>query len=327
MSTINDKIVLEEHFALEETLQGSFQGSAAIWAELKARLLDFDDMRLREMDAHGIGLMAISLNAPAVQAVRNTHAAIDLARRANDFLAAQILRRPDRYCGFATLPLQDPDEAVLELERAVTSLGFKGVLINGFSQRGATDEVLYYDRAEYRPFWKALCTLDVPLYLHARNPLPRMVENFGSDTWLLGPTWAFAAETAVHALRLVGSGLFDELPTLKIILGHLGEGIPPMLWRMDNYSRWMNHGAKHHTTKPLRDYFRSNFFITTSGNLYEPTFDIVLREFGAKRVMFSIDYPFEDIQQSAEWFECLTLSDQERRMVGRDNAAALLKID
>ena len=270
--------------------------------------------------------MGVSLNAPAVQAIRDTQQAVETACRANDVLAEEVRRRSDRFCGFAALPMQDPEAAIAEMNRAIVQLGFKGVLVNGFSECSEDGKALYYDRPEYRAFWAKLQDLDVPFYLHPRNPLPRWFENFGGEQWLLGPTWAFGAETAVHALKLIGSGLFDQYPRLNIILGHLGEGIPPMLWRMDNYSKWMKYGPKNKATKPLSFYIRRNFYITTSGNLYKPTLDIVLREVGPDRVMFSIDYPFEDIGQSAEWFESLEISDADKAKIGRDNAKALLRV-
>ena len=116
--------------------------------------------------------------------------------------------------------------------------------MNGFSQAGEPDSALYYDLPQYRPFWRTVATLDVPFYLHPRNPLPGEIRAYEGHNWLLGPNWAFHAETAVHALRLIGSGLFDEYPNLQIILGHLGEGIPAYLWRIDNRNDWMKARAQ-----------------------------------------------------------------------------------
>ncbi len=321
---ISEKIAVEEHFGIEQTLAGSMQGSAEVWAELKTRLADFSSLRLRDMDACRIRMMGIALNAPAIQGVGNASEAVTLAKRANDLLAEQIVKRPDRFFGFAALPMQDPEAAVLELQRSIKELGFKGVLVNGFSEM--EDQALFYDAEMYRPFWKALQELDVPFYLHPRNPLPRWTENFDDHQWLLGPTWAFTAETAIHALRLIGSGLFDEFPRLNIILGHLGEGIPAMLWRMDNYSRWMKFGPKHRCSKPLTSYFRENFYFTTSGNLYAPLLDICLREFGHERIMFAIDYPFDDIEQSSRWLDSLSLDPLVKKKIGSQNAVKLLRL-
>ncbi|MGZ2434744.1 putative TIM-barrel fold metal-dependent hydrolase [Rhizobium redzepovicii] len=219
------KIALEEHFAIPETLQdsaGFVPGD--YWTELSARLLDIQDKRLRLMDAHGIEKMILSLNAPAVQAIPDKAKALEISRRANDFLAEQCVKNPNRFLGFAALPLQDPDAATQELQRCVTTLGFVGALVNGFSQEGDGTTPLYYDLPQYRSFWAEVEKLNIPFYLHPRNPLPQDSRIYAGHSWLMGPTWAFAQETAVHALRLMGSGLFDEHPALRIIVGHMGEG-------------------------------------------------------------------------------------------------------
>ncbi len=221
------KIALEEHFAIEETLLDSAGFVPEDhWPELKSRILDIQDRRVRLMDEHGIERMILSLNAPALQAIPNVHRAHELARRANDALAAEISRRPDRFSGFAALPMQAPDLAIQELQRCVSELGFKGALVNGFSEVEGSKRAVYYDLPQYWPFWQAVEQLDVPFYLHPRNPLAADAQIYDGHSWLLGPTWAFAQETAVHALRLIGSGLFDAYPSLTIILGHLGEGLP-----------------------------------------------------------------------------------------------------
>src|SRR5690554_5304335 len=182
--------------------------------------------------------MILSLNAPAVQAIPGVARAVEIARKANDALAEECAKRPDRFRAFAALPLQDPEAASRELERCVNELGFVGALVNGFSQRDEKTP-LYYDLPEYLDFWGVVSKLDVPFYLHPRNPLPQDSRIYEGHPWLMGPTWAFAQETAVHALRLMGSGLFDKYSNLNIILGHMGEGLPYMMWRIDNRNAWV----------------------------------------------------------------------------------------
>jgi 2,3-dihydroxybenzoate decarboxylase len=270
--------------------------------------------------------MVLSLNAPGIQSTHGSHQAADTARRANDFLAEQINRRPDRYAGFAALPMQDPELAAIELQRCVRDLGFRGALVHGFSQVGAPESVVYYDHLRYRPLWRVVEQLDVPFYLHPRNPLPGQVPNYEGHSWLIGPTWAFGAETAVHALRLIGSGLFDEHPRLNIVIGHFGEGLPFYLWRIDNHSKWMHDPHKYAAKRPVGDYFRSNFHVTTSGHLSSPALLHAISELGSDRIMFSADFPFEDIVEAAEWFDAAWISDADRHMIGRSNAANLLKL-
>src|SRR5271170_2595679 len=265
------KVALEEHFAIPETVadsRGYFPD--AVWEEVKSRVLDLHDRRLSLMDENGIETMLLSLNAPAVQAIPDPVKAHGIARRANDYLAEQVRKRPDRFQGLAALAMQEPERAARELERCVKDFGFRGALVNGFSQLGDADTVAYYDQAQYRPFWAAVERLDVPFYLHPRNPLPRDAKIYDGHSWLMGPIWAFAQETAVHALRLMGSGLFDAHPRLNIVLGHMGENLPFALWRVDNSNAWIPNRHSYPAKKRMREYFRENFHVTTSGNFHTP---------------------------------------------------------
>ena len=322
------KIALEEHFAIPETLQdsaGFVPGD--YWKELSARILDIHDRRLREMDAHGIEMMLLSLNAPAVQAIPDIRKASEMARRANDYLAAEVAKRPDRFQGFAALPMQDPEQAARELTRCITELGFKGALVNGFSQAGDGSEVLYYDLPRFRPFWAEVERLAVPFYLHPRNPLPQHATIYDGHPWLLGPTWAFGQETAVHALRLMGSGLFDEHPRLTIILGHMGEGLPISMWRVDNRNGWVKLPKAHPAKQPLSYYFHNNFFITTSGNFRTQSLIDSIMEIGADRILFSTDWPFENVDHAANWFDTAAISERDRRKIGRLNSELLFGLN
>jgi gamma-resorcylate decarboxylase len=322
------KIALEEHFAIEETLMDSAGFVPQDhWLELKSRLLDVQDKRLRLMDQHGVEMMVLSLNAPAIQAMTDPHQANELARRANDTLAAEVAKRPDRFRAFAALPMQEPDLATRELERCVTELDFKGALVNGFSQAGDPNIALYYDLPQYWPFWQAVERLDVPFYLHPRNPLPAYAQIYDGHPWLLGPTWAFGQETAVHALRLIGSGLFDVYPGLRMILGHFGEGLPYSMWRIDNHNAWVKASPRYKAKNKIASYFQANFFLTTSGNFRTQTLINAILEIGADRLLFSIDWPFENIDHATDWFDSASISEDDRLKIGRLNAIGLLKLE
>jgi 2,3-dihydroxybenzoate decarboxylase len=319
------KIALEEHFALPETLADSTRyARGPSWSLLEQRLLDLHDHRVSQMDAHGIAYAILSLNSPAIQAIANPSRAIEIARHANDVLADTVSRKPNRLGGFAALPLQDPDAAAEELTRAVRELGFKGALVNGFSQVGSGEDVMYYDHPAYAGFWQRVEDLDVPFYLHPREPLPSREPIYDGHPWLLGPVWAFAAETAVHALRLMCSGLFDRHPRLTLILGHLGEGLPYNVWRIDHRLRKMPQGIPARRT--ITEYLRSNVFLTTSGNFRTPTLVDAIAEVGADRVLFSVDYPFEETADAAEWFDTVPLPERDRLAIGCENAAKLFKL-
>ncbi len=322
------KIALEEHFAIPETLMDSAGFvPESYWPELKGRLLDIQDRRLAEMDRHGIEMMILSLNAPAVQAIADTAKADEIARRANDHLAEQVARRPRRFQAFAALPMQDPELAIKELERCVTTLGFRGALVNGFSQSAGYAAPVYYDLPQYWPFWARVEQLDVPFYLHPRNPLAEDSRIYEGHPWLLGPTWAFGQETAVHALRLIGSGLFDSHPKLRIVLGHLGEGLPYSMWRIDHRNGWVKAPARHKAKRKIRDYFNSNFYLTTSGNFRTQTLIDAILEIGADRILFSVDWPFENVDHAADWFNGTSISESDRVKIGRRNAIELFKLD
>jgi gamma-resorcylate decarboxylase len=321
------KVALEEHFAIAETLQDS-AGFApeADWPELKGRLLDIQDRRLREMDAHGIEMMLLSLNAPAVQAIPNLEKADEIARRSNDFMAEQIVRQPKRFAGLAALPMQTPELATRELTRCVKELGFCGALVNGFSQVADNPSGIYYDIKAYWPFWAEVERLDVPFYLHPRNPLPKDAAIYEGHRWLLGPSWAFGQETAVHALRLMGSGLFDAHPKLNIVIGHMGEGLPYSMWRIDNHNKWMRVQNNYPAKRTIGEYFRENFYITTSGNFRTQTLIDAMLEIGSDKILFSTDWPFENIDHASDWFDAAPISEIDRQKIGRDNARALFHL-
>jgi 2,3-dihydroxybenzoate decarboxylase len=278
------------------------------------------------MDENGMEMMLLSLNAPAIQARPDAMVAKDLSKKANDFLAEEVAKKPDRFQALAALPLQDPDMAIDELQRCVKQLGFKGALVNGFSQIGTAHSAVYYDLPQYRSFWAVVESLDVPFYLHPRNPLPEHSQIYEGHSWLLGPTWAFGQETAVHALRLMGSGLFDVHPRLKIILGHMGEGLPYSMWRIDNRNGWVNAPPTYTAKRRIADYFRENFYLTTSGNFRTQTLIDAILEIGADRILFSTDWPFENVDHAANWFDQSSISEGDRIKIGRTNAIKLFKL-
>ena len=325
---MDGKIGLEEHFSFEDTIEDS-NGflDPSVWPELKSRLLDFSDKRLRFMDKYGMEVMILSLNAPAVQGIPNVKKAIEIAKKSNDLLAEQVAKRPNRFRALAALPMQDPEMAAKELKRCVEELNFCGVLVNGFSQIEKLDSAIYLDLKKYWPFWGVVEELDVPFYLHPRNPLPSMAQIYEGHPWLLGPTWAFGQETAVHALRLMGSGLFDEYPKIKIILGHLGEGLPYNMWRVDHRNSWVKAKPQYPAKKKIVDYFNSNFYVTTSGNFRTQTLIDAILEIGSDRILFSSDYPFEGIEEAALWFDNTSISERDRVKIGRTNSNELFKLN
>jgi 2,3-dihydroxybenzoate decarboxylase len=314
------KIALEEHFMHPDFFE--YFGKTAInispdlFGKAREALLDFGERRLAAMDVIGVEKSILSLAGPGVQAEKRTETAVKLAHKVNDFLAEEIAKQPTRFGGFAHLAMQDPAGAADELERCVRELGMQGGMING--QTGGT----YLDDDRYAPFWERVSDLKVPIYIHPNNP-PEQVHMFHDHPELFGPVWSWTVETATHALRLMFSGTFDRYPGAKLILGHLGETLPYLLWRLD--SRWeiSNRGEMRLEQKPS-DYFKKNIWMTTSGMCADAPLRCALDMAGDDRVMFSVDYPFERPEEAGDWIEAAPLTDTERAKVCHLNAKALL---
>jgi len=318
------KIAVEEHFlphGLEELISG-VGWSAEEWRRVIDRLQDVG-RRLEEMDRHSIEVAVLSLGAVGIQDVVEPARAVELARRANDALAELVRAHPSRFAGLAALPLQDPAAAADELTRAVTELGLRGALVNGYSSVGDLDTAAYYDANRYLPFWERVEALGVPFYLHPRNPLPGQRRIYEGRSELLGPTWAFAVETGTHALRLITSGLFDRYPRLTLVLGHLGEFLPFALNRLEQR---ISHVPHVRLERPPTQVLRDNFFITTSGNNHTASLIGVLFELGADRLLFAADYPFEELRDGVEWFDAVPISEADRLKIGRTNAERLFRL-
>lgn len=319
------KIALEEHFNLRQ-----FAGELPQYVdpeamtEIRGRLLDLGAMRLQEMDAADIGYSLLSLTAPGVQAEPDPQLAAARARDANDALAEVVAATPAHYGGFASLPMQDPQAAVPELERCVTQLGFPGVMLNGFTTTPDGQDGWYYDCDRFLPFWERAESLGVPVYLHPRDPLPANQGIYAGHPELMGAVWSFTVETATHALRLMTSGLFDRFPELKIILGHLGETLPFNMWRIEHRVSYM--GDLRRFSKPLGDYLRANFYVTTSGNFDNTALAATLARLGAEHVLFASDYPYESMREAADWFDSAPLSETDRGKIGRGNAEKLFHL-
>ena len=322
------KIVFEEHMAIPETVAEtrSFAGDSGRWDDFTLQLMDVGARRLGNMDDTGIEFALLSLNAPGIQRILDTDEAIRVARKGNDAIAEAMARHPDRYGGLAALPMQDPDAASSELTRCINELGFKGAIVNGFTQKDVPDSAIYYDIPEYRPFWATVSELDVPFYLHPRMQIPSRAQNYEGHPWLMSAPWGFAVETSIHSLRLCGSGLFDDYPNLRIVIGHLGEFIPHGLWRIDARMRFSPRDYR--GSRPLGEYFLDHFVVTTSGFFNDPAFRNTLDVMGTDKVFFCADYPFESMQDAATWYDATQeITDEDRIRIGRTNAIEYFGLD
>ena len=289
--------------------------------EMENRLLDIGEARLKEMDEKGITIQALSLSPPGVQCFESAEGTA-WARKINDELAKVVKRHPDRFVGLACIAPQSPEEAADEMERAVSELGMKGVNIESHARNE------YLDSKKYRPIFKKAEKLDVPIYLHPEIPSTSILKGYADDYGfeLAGPPHGFGADLALHSMRLIYSGLFDEHPKLKMILGHMGEGLPFWLTRMDAY--WIKpwKGKKPRIEKKPSDYVKTNFTITISGMFFVPAFLCAYLALGADRIAFAVDYPYERSEEAVRFINEAPISELDKERICYSNAARLLKL-
>ena len=313
------KVALEEHFLCPgfETYWQSTVGNVdpERLQPLLQRLSDFGEQRLSGMKDAGISRAVLSLAGPGVQMERDAGVAVRLAKQANDFLAQKIGDNRKSYSGFAHLPMQDPQAAADELRRCVQDLQFCGAMINGHTNG------VYLDDARYDAFWERAQALNTTIYIHPNDPVAESPALAGHPA-LKRATWEWTFETGTHALRLVFGGVFDRFPKLKIVLGHLGETLPYLLWRFD--SRAKLYGVK--LSKKPSEYIRENMRVTTSGMFSNEPLRCAIDAMGVGCVMFSADYPFESMKEAGEFFDAAKISDRERLLVGYENANNLLNL-
>jgi predicted TIM-barrel fold metal-dependent hydrolase len=311
-------IALEEHY-YDRELAATFDGPEGRAPETRRRLDDLGVLRLKEMDEAGIDVQVISHGAPSTQRL-DAETAVRLARNANDRLAQAIAVHPDRFAGFAALPTPDPKAAADELERTVTQLGFKGAMVHGLTNG------VFFDDKRFWPIFERAQALDVPLYVHPAVPHRAVVEAYYKDYLSDFPTlqtaaWGFTVEAATQGIRLVLSGVFDAYPDVKIILGHMGEGLPFLLWRIDHaLSRPGNRSVA------FREQFSQHFYITTSGNFSTPALLCSMMELGVDRILFSVDWPFVPNIPGTKWINDLQLSAEDKTKILSGNARRLLKM-
>ncbi len=286
------------------------------------RLTDLGQERIAAMDSCGIDVQILSITSPGVQ-IFDADTATGLARAANDQLAEAIAAHPDRYAGLAAIAPQNPAAAAQELERAVKTLKLKGAIVNSHTHGEYLDDPKFWD------IFAAAEALDVPVYLHPNTPSNRMIEPF-MDRGLDGAVFGFAVETGLHALRLVVSGLFDRFPKLQIVLGHLGEGLPYWLFRID-FMHGASVRAQRYASQPklerkASDYLRQNFHYTTSGMAWTPPILYAQSVMGMDRVMYAMDYPYQFVPEEVNVTDALPLTYEDHKRFYQTNAERVFKL-
>ncbi len=313
------KIALEEHFlcpGLDEYWLPTVSGvDPKVAKDLFARLTDFGEMRLAAMAEAAIARSVLSIAGPGVQIERDAGTARRRAAFANDFLAGEIAKRPDRYSGFGHLPMQDARGAADELQRCMRELKFAGVMINGHTNGQ------YLDHPSLHPFWERAEALDATVYIHPTDPVAPSPALAGVEG-LRRATWEWGFETGSHALRLVFSGMFDRFPRARVALGHLGETLPFLLWRFD--SRAKLYGVK--LQNRPSDYIKRNIVVTTSGMCAAEPLGCTIAALGRGRVMFAADYPFERAPEAGEFLDQTPLPEPVREDIAFKNAVRELRL-
>jgi gamma-resorcylate decarboxylase len=326
---MDGKIALEEHWEptdFDVTGEHVFT-KPDYFAEVERRLKEVDE-RVEDMDRNGIEVSILSLTQPGIEGITDTRTAIDTAKRLNDSATKELVgRHPDRLRLFAAVPLQEPEAAATELERAVKDLGAVGAIINGYTNIGDENTARYLDEAPVDPFWNKVSELNVPVFLHPRIPLPNQQRIYQGYDGLLGSAWGFGQETSTHAVRLILSGLFDRYPNVNVILGHCGEALPFTLPRLEHRLRHQRTETQGPHKQPPTAYLRQNFYLATSGVFRTSTLLDTMLEVGADRVLFSVDYPYESMDELAPWFDTAPISENDRIKIGRTNSAKLFGLD
>ena len=314
-------IAIEEHMLPRDIVE-----SAGIDLGLRAggRAAALDDLgegRLQVMDDAGIDVQVLSALGYFVQDL-DPESSVTWSRELNERLAATVAAHPDRFQAFASLPVSDPAASVDELTRCVEELGFAGTMIHGQTHG------VFLDHPSVRPILAAAARLDVPVYLHPAPP-PRIVNEAyysglpeAAAACLSTSGWGWHSECAMHVLRMVVAGVFEELPDLKVIVGHMGEGLPFHLDRIESMLSPVVTGQSLSVAETLR----RNLYLTTSGYNFDAPLLCALAAFGVDRVMFSVDHPFGSSAQATAFLRSAPVADGDREKIAHGNAQALLRI-
>ena len=310
-------IAIEEHYIDAEINKKFYKLGGN---KLESKLLSLGEKRLQHMDESNIDIQILSHNHPGVQNIPNKYA-VKVAEDVNNRLFDLIQLYPNRFRGFATLPTQHPEKAADELERSVKDLGFCGAMIHGMPNGKFVDEIYFW------PVFERAEELDVPIYLHPGLPHKVVTETYykkylETHPMILTAGWGFTFETATSALRLILSGIFNKLPKLKIILGHMGEGLPFLLWRINtSFGERAVPGVEKINIKRI---FQKNFYITTSGNFSDAALKASLMEIGIEKILFAVDYPYNESKRGVDWILNTKISLKDKIKICNLNSRKLL---
>ncbi|MFL2028270.1 amidohydrolase family protein [Loigolactobacillus zhaoyuanensis] len=303
----------------------SFAEGLVAYAVTPEEMQNIDDKRIQYMDQNGIDMQILSYgDASTNPDMLPAEQSIPLTQKINNDIAAAVKRHPDRYLGFATLPISDPEAAAQELKRAVTELGLKGALILGTAKGNQ-----FLDAPKFMPIFEMATQLDVPLYIHPSMPSETIRQNYysgmdpiGFNAIMATPGWGWHMEAGLHVTRLILSGLFDKLPNLKLISGHWGEFVPYFLERLDEATTPVVGNPLAH---PVSYYYKKNVYITPSGMYTWPQMQLVLTEMGTDHVLWAQDYPYVK-GNARDFLDNTNIAAVDKEKIAHGNIEKLLKL-
>jgi aminocarboxymuconate-semialdehyde decarboxylase len=270
------------------------------------------ERRLRDMDEQGLDMHVISLQpmfADALPAER----AIRICRQINDAFAAVVAANPTRFLALANLPMQSPEDAARELERAVRDLGLRGAEI--CSQINGKN----LDDASFAPFYAKAQELDVPIFIHPAG-VPGLGERLGRYylTNLIGNPM----DTTIAAASLIFGGVLRDFPRLKVYLAHGGGACPYIRYRWDHGWKVRAEG-KVNITRPPSEYFKQLYFDSLTHGA--PALSFLASTVGPERIMIGTDYPFDmgNYNSAAGVESAAGLTDAEKDLILGGNAVRL----
>jgi 5-carboxyvanillate decarboxylase len=285
-------------------------------------MVEVGPQRIAHMDASGIDVQILSLTAPGVQ-IMDKDEAVPFAAFANDWLAERIKAHPDRFAGLAACAPQDPAAAAKEIERGISKLGLKGVIINSHT-RGE-----YLDNEKFWPILEAAEAMDVPIYIHPTGPSKGLVGPL-LERGLDGAIYGFSVEVGMHLLRIIVSGAFDRFPKLQIMVGHVGESLPFSLYRIDYMHAASVRSGRYAAMPPLKkkpsDYFRENIYCTNSGVAWAPPIKFMQEVMGVDRVLYAMDYPYQYLAEEVAAMDAMQMSDEAKTAFFQTNAERVFKL-
>ena len=296
-------------------------GAQARMQQVQSKLGDLGEQRLADMDAAGIDMQVLSF-AGILMDKLDAQTATEIARNANDTMAHMIQAHPARFAAFAALNPKEPEEAAHEFKRCVLELGFVGAMVDGMTGG------LFLDDSRFAPIFDAAVEMGVPVYLHPAPPPDSVQQAYysglpdGVGQLLSIAGWGWHVETGLHALRLIVSGLFDRLPDLQIIIGHMGENLPFSILRAQTV---LSHSGLS-LSKPISETFKTNFHVTTSGYFTVPPFECALAVLGPERILFSVDYPFSANETGVNFLNSLPITPENKELIAHGNAERLLRL-